>query len=323
MGDQMKRIPAWLKGGAFVLCVAALCAVVWLRSQNVGADRIGLGRNFDFNLERHMDVDPDLILYEEVDPVLPGMAKVTALAAGPDDRMYVGGEDEIVILSAAGGDASRIAVDGRVRCLAVADDKTLYAGVGNHVEVFGADGLSREAWAASSEDAIPASIAVGTHDVYVAEARKVEVLHYDRTGRIVKRIGDIVLFSSPHFDVAVDADEKLWLANPGGREIRRHNPDGTLDGKWGRPGRDLEGFSGCCNPVDLVIRKDGSIVTSEKNIVRVKVTSADGRLLGVVAGPRSFNEGITRLDLARDTKGRILVLDPVNRSVRVFVEKEG
>ena len=44
--------------------------------------------------------------------------------------------------------------------------------------------------------------------------------------------------------------------------------------------------------------------------------------MSVVATPDSFNEGTKGLDLAVDSKDRILVLDPERNQVRVFVLKK-
>ena len=61
-------------------------------------------------------------------------------------------------------------------------------------------------------------------------------------------------------------------------------------------------------------------MTAEKGLVRIKLYNPAGNLLGVVAGPRDFPDGIVGLDVAADSKGRILVLDPVAAVVRVYVE---
>jgi len=314
---------AWLKGLLFAVCVAALCTVVWVRSRGVGAGRAGLGRSFDFDMERYLDVDPALVLYDEADAIPTGLGTVTALAVGPDDSVYVGGDSAVLVLGADGGELARWTMTDRPQCLAVAGDGTVYVGVGNHVETFDAAGQRTGEWAAHADDAMPVSIAVRGDDVFVGEARYSQVLRYDRDGRLIGRMEGFALFSSPTLGLAVDPESRLWVANPGGRELRRYGEDGNVAASWNMPGRSIDRFSGCCNPVDIAIRADGNIVTSEKNIVRVKVMSPAGELVGVVAGPRSFDQGIVQLDIAVDSQGRVLVLDPVRKIVRVFVEKEG
>ena len=73
----------------------------------------------------------------------------------------------------------------------------------------------------------------------------------------------------------------------------------------------------------MAILSDGSFVTSEKGIPRVKVYDQTGQFKTVVAGPEAFADGTIGLDLAVDDNDRIYVLDPKKKAVRVFVKKEG
>jgi hypothetical protein len=85
---------------------------------------------------------------------------------------------------------------------------------------------------------------------------------------------------------------------------------------------EIDGFCGCCNPTHMAILDNGSFVTSEKGLPRVKVIAPTGELQAVVAGPGQLAPDTVGLDLAIDPEGRILVLDPAARMVRVFVEKK-
>jgi hypothetical protein len=146
------------------------------------------------------------------------------------------------------------------------------------------------------------------------------VIHYDSTGQPLGEIKGLVVFSSPIVGIAIDPQDRLWVANPGSCELRRYNDDGSVAASWSRPGRAIDSFSGCCNPVDIAMRSDGALVTSEKNIVRIKVVSPTGDLLGVVAGPASFDQDIVHLDIMLDSNDRVLVLDPARKAIRIFVE---
>ncbi len=66
---------------------------------------------------------------------------------------------------------------------------------------------------------------------------------------------------------------------------------------------------------------DGSFVTAEKGLPRVKIHNLDGSLRCVVAAPDQFDEGVVGLDVAVDDEGRIYVLDPSRNQVRIFAEK--
>jgi hypothetical protein len=156
------------------------------------------------------------------------------------------------------------------------------------------------------------------------------VYRYDHNGKLFNRIGEKdpenkipgFIIPSPYFDVAIGRKGELWVANTGRHELEQFTPDGKLVTSWGKASMTIEGFCGCCNPSHFAILSDGSFVTSEKGIERVKIYSSGGSLDCVVATPEKFEEGTRGLDMAVDQKGRILVLDPVKKQVRIFVKKQ-
>ncbi|MBI4564009.1 MAG: hypothetical protein HY716_04860 [Planctomycetes bacterium] len=130
-----------------------------------------------------------------------------------------------------------------------------------------------------------------------------------------------LVIPSPFFDVAIDPAGRLWVANTGRHSLESYRPDGSLITSWGRASAGIEDFSGCCNPSHFAIGRDGSFVTSEKGIVRIKLHGPTGRLIGVVATAREFPAGAVGLDVAIDTEDRVLVLDPSTSTIRRYVRK--
>jgi hypothetical protein len=95
-----------------------------------------------------------------------------------------------------------------------------------------------------------------------------------------------------------------------------------------------DGFSGCCNPAAFALLPDGGFVTAEKGLPRVKIYDAEGVFVGFVAGAEEFAEaGVVgydkgaagdaegALDVAADSQGRILVLEPRTGRIRVFTRR--
>jgi hypothetical protein len=196
----------------------------------------------------------------------------------------------------------------------------------DHVEIFDNTGKLLKKWSSCGNDAIITSIAVSGRDVFIADAGNKVVYHYDLSGKLIKKIGQKdpskgipgFVIPSSYFDLGIGHDGDLWVVNPGRHRFEKYNPDGDLTTSWGESSMAVEGFCGCCNPSNFAILADGSFVTSEKGIERIKVYWPDGRFRGVVAGPDSFIEGTRGLDLAVDSRDRIFVLDPEKKQVRVF-----
>ena len=192
------------------------------------------------------------------------------------------------------------------------------------------------------DGALLTSIALAEEDVFLADAAGRVVLRFDISGKLLGRLGlrderrhiPGFVIPSPYFDVAMAPDGLLNAVNPGGLRIEAYTFDGDLEASWGEAGVDIAGFCGCCNPSNIAIMADGRTVTAEKGIARVKVYDAEGNFQCVVAGPELLTPKPTAaeetrtphkrqpVDLATDSKQRILVLDPNARKVRIFELKK-
>jgi len=126
---------------------------------------------------------------------------------------------------------------------------------------------------------------------------------------------------SPYFDLLVAPDGLLRIVDPGRHKITAFTEGGDLELSWGKPTLEIEGFGGCCNPSHIAMLEDGRFVTSEKGIARVKVHDAEGRFVTAVVGPAGLDTETGPCDVAVDSKGRILVLDPGRGVLRIFAPK--
>jgi hypothetical protein len=257
----------------------------------------------------------------------------------------VAGDKAIRVFDKDGRRDSEIELGDAPGCLALHDERefatlgdsvvllgdlTIYVGMKDHVEVYDIKGAHKASWESLGPKAVITSVAAAEGSVFVADAGSRLVVRYDTSGKIIARIGredperSIYGFIVPsaYFDLAVGPDGLLWVANPGRHRLEAWTFDGDLEHWWGKPSPRIEGFCGCCNPSHFAFLPDGRFVTSEKGLPRVKVYSPDGEFVSVVAGPEDFAEGTVGIDLATDADGRILVLDPSTRSVKVFVRKE-
>lgn len=328
--EEKKRKDRWVTA---VVVVVSLAGILYFGIRAVlDGPRGGDEANpYAYDIESFKQSGSDRVLYAEVQTMKLPLNRVYTLALGSADEVYVAGDESIVVLDSRGSLQRTLRMPGPVRGLAVDDGSgDLYAGLGDHVEVYAPQGVRKALWESLGDEAILTSIALTREFVFAADAGNQIVWRFDRKGGSPRRIGDKdeakdvpgFVIPSPFFDVGIDPDGFLWAANTGRHSLENYTLDGGWRSSWGEFSMDIEGFCGCCNPTHFVILPDGSFVTSEKGIPRVKVYDRLGRLSAVVAGPDLFQEGVQGLDLAVDSAERILVLDPGQNTVRIFMLKE-
>jgi len=335
-----------LRAGAIIILVVVVALLIMMSDKQQQPQ-------WQYDLSEHLRIDPALIKYEEVGRVKTGLHKPRGIAIGRDDLLHVVGDRSIRIFDIGPPPGTTlgprewvvpdspkrvIPLGGEPRCVAVAEDGTIYLGMKNHVEVYAAQGGKIAAWKSFGDKARITSVAVAGKEVYVADYGDRVILRCDTSGAVLTRIGEKdpqrnipgLVAPSPHLDVAVAPDGLVRVSNPGRHRIEAYTREGDLEFWWGKPSAEVDGFCGCCNPTDFVVTPDGEVITSEKGLARVKVyEDVSGKFLGVVAAPVKFAEATAYgflgdfpgFDLAVDSNGRVLVLDPGTRTVRVFVRK--
>ncbi len=257
-------------------------------------------------------------------------ARVTspsAIAVLSDGRIAVAGSDDVVLLNDRGEELRRFALRRPARGVAGdPDGRALYVVSRDRVEMLNLETGDSTAWSALGERAMLTSVAVSDAQVFVADAGQRIVHRFAPDGRPLGDLGarDAVrgapglVVPSPYLDVAIGPGDFVWVVNPGRRSIEKYRFDGAFDSAWQPKPEGIEAFPGCCNPAHIALRADGSFVTAEKGIPRVKLYGPDGTFIGVIAAPSEFDEQEDGLDLAALPDGRVLVLVPSRGEVRVY-----
>jgi hypothetical protein len=285
---------------------------------------------FEYNIDYFKSYDPNLNHYSEIVKIPLSLQKITALAIGPDDELYVSGDNVYLQFDKEYKITKSINSGQAALCMAIDDNKDVYLGLTDYVLIFDKNGEQKSKWQSPGKNSIFTSIAVTPEYIYIADAGDLIVWQYDKQGNPVRKIGekdksrDIPGFviPSPYFDLAVDPDGFLWVANTGRLVLENYTTNGNLRSSWGKSGMRIDEFCGCCNPSHFAIASNGSFVTGEKGIARVKVLNRVGELISVVAGSDKFEEGTVGIDLAVDSQNRIYVLDPMRKQVRVFEKRK-
>ena len=336
-----------------ILCIIGVIAVLHFDATGRRGGR--LGSDFEYNIDELSRIDPNLIIYkEDFSPIKTGFSTTHAAAVDDSGAIYVAGDNAIRVFDDKGVKLSEIPLKNEPRCLAIENDSnsiSIYIGMKDHIEIYRGGKLSKT-WQSLGDKAVLTSIAVSDEDVFAADAGNRIVIRCDKNGNIINKIGEKdtsrnipgFVIPSPYFDLAIARDGLLRVVNPGKQKIEAYTFTGDLEFSWGKYSNDIDGFCGCCNPVNFAILNgtdpsgaDDKFVTSEKGLTRIKVYSSEGKFIGVVAGPAQLIEGgkaevcdspdeckLGGFDVAVDTKGRVIVLDTIKNIVRIFslIKKE-
>ncbi len=313
------------------ICIAVimLLAIIGLMVWDFYYQSKPEGNPYEYDMKNLRKVDESEICYKMVGEINPQIEAPYGIAVDDLDRVYVAGKDKVKIFDKNGNPISGFEIGQPAMCIAVSPDGDIYLGLKDHVEVFDLSGNLLMLWPQINESAYITSIAVEDRSVFVADAGNKMVYHFDQSGILKNTIGEKnketgfsgFIIPSPHFDLAIGREGQLWVVNPGKHEFLAFNKNGELFSSWAKTSMQLDGFSGCCNPGNIALLPDGSFVTSEKGIERVKLHSPSGEYKCVVATPDNFEEGTEHLDLAVNSEGEILVLDTNKGIVDIFKVK--
>ena len=253
---------------------------------------------FAYDVSHLQVTDPKLIAYEEKSRLKAPHAEAKRIAIGADDTLYVCSGNYLTTMKLGGERHLEIAASEPTRCSGVAKDGTIYLGLRDHIEVFDAKGQRKAIWESPGKKPWLTGIAVAVNDVFVADAGNRVILRYDKSGKLIRRIGEKdkdrnilgFVIPSPFMEVELARDGLLRVNNPGRHRMELYTTDGDFEGSWGVTTMGINGFCGCCNPINFTLLPDGKYVTCEKGLPRVKIYSATGEFESVVAGVESFSE---------------------------------
>jgi hypothetical protein len=284
---------------------------------------------YEYNLNEVRKGDTTEAQFTEIKHFKPGLSQIHGITIDKEDNIFVSGENGVEIYDLEGKPIGGFRINGVANCIHVSNENEIYVGINDHIEKYNFNGRLLQKWNSLSDESLITSIATHGNYVFIADAGAKMVYRYDKTGKFQQKIGQKdpqagirgFIIPSPYFDLAIADSNHIWVVNPGRHNLERYTFDGELDLVWGVASMAADGFCGCCNPSNFAVLPDGSFVTSEKAIERIKIYSSRGEFVCFVATPESFTEGTKGLDLAVDSKGEIYVLDPVKDEIRVFVRK--
>jgi DNA-binding beta-propeller fold protein YncE len=283
---------------------------------------------YELNIDEFSKVDSSLILYKEQRNFKINF-DIPAGICFSNNKIYLVGDNRLQIIEPTGKLVSEINLDEQPTCV-FASPGNIIIGYKRSVSVLKADGSKSAEWKDFGGNTVITSIAEQSGKVFVADAGKRKVWIFNLEG---KKLGEFegktsnnqihgFIVPSPYFDLAFNADGELWVVNPGKHSLENYTSDGVLRTFWENQSIKIEGFNGCCNPAHFAFAQDGSFVTSEKDLVRIKIYKPSGEFQGVVAPPSKFEAKGHAPDVAVDDQGNIYALDFDKRVIRLFEKKQ-
>ena len=282
---------------------------------------------YEFNVDSFSKIDSALILYRENRQFSISFSEPAGVC-WRDNQLFIVGDQKMQVIQQNGKLLKEVNFDKKPTCI-YASAGNIFVGFRKSVQVLNRDGVKITDWNLFSDSTVITSIAEQSGTVFVADAGKRMVRKFNLEGKAMGEIegkagNDQIhgfIIPGPHFDLAFNADGELWVVNPGRHALENYTTDGNLRTWWQASSIKIEGFSGCCNPVSFAFLPDGSFVTSEKGMIRIKTYKPSGEFSGVVAAPSKFVTDGHAPDLAVDNEGNIYALDIDKKILRLFVKK--
>lgn len=316
-----KAVTFFLIGMA--LLIAGVIAVEYL-SNHPGRQK---ANPYAYDMASQTEVPEEMILYRESRNFKLNLENPAALSYA-DGRLVAAGDRRIVAIDLSGEILHEFTVPIDPVCIKASGDR-YFVGGGDQILALDTAGSLVSTFSGLSENSVITSIDVAGEKVFAADAGKRVVYRFTKEGvketEFEGKSGDDsnhgFIVPSPCFDLLVNPFCELWIVNPGKHALENYTFDGVLRGFWTSSFSGVKGFSGCCNPAQIASLPDGNFVTAEKGVVRIKEYKASGELVGVVAAPVKFTEDQKAPDLVCDEEGRVYVLDPFKKMIRVFEKK--
>jgi hypothetical protein len=196
---------------------------------------------------------------------------------------------------------------------------TLFVSTPELILVILTEGKLVDEWGPFEDNSIITSVASDNTFVAFADAGNKTVVVLDKNGRVKTVIGQNdgqFVIPSPYFDVALDSDNNLYIANTGQRRVEIRSVQGRLKSYFGEPGTSPGAFCGCCNPAHFIVTAEG-FITAEKGINRIKILNRSGEFVEFVSSENKFMPSIP-LDLASRDGKTVYAANPADSKLYVF-----
>ena len=253
--------------------------------------------------------------------ILCNDGKLTSVSVSDNGKVYLGGDSFISCYDPNLKKLWSTKTPSKINSLSVSGD-TIFGATSDLILLFSAEGRMIDEWGPFEDNSIITSVTSSRSMVAFSDAgnRMVFVLSKDgRMKSLIGKAGESFIIPSPYFDVALNIDNSLYVANTGHRRIETRSLEGDLLGSFGSPGMAPEAFCGCCNPAHFILVPQG-VITAEKGLNRIKILDWNGNFVEWVSSDNNFTASIP-LDLASSDGKTIYAANPADSKLIVFKRK--
>ena len=120
-------------------------------------------------------------------------------------------------------------------------------------------------------------------------------------------------------DFSVNDKKEILVADLGAFRVQGFNFKGEKTLSFGKRGRGLNEFHGCCNPVSVAYLNGGAIVTVEKSPTRIKIYSKQGAKQ--IQGIQELVKGCSYIPMTVDCKDNLYLASPKKGIVKCIAAK--
>jgi hypothetical protein len=244
-----------------------------------------------------------------------------AVTIGQSGKIYIGGDS---FVSCYDNDLKlewNLKTPSPVTALANSGD-TVFASTMDQILILSMDGRIKSEWGPFEDSSIITSVSSNRKYVAFADAGNKLVFILDKGGEVKSMIGQNngqFVIPSPYFDVALDNENHVFVANTGLHRIETYSIDGVLKSQFGEAGTAPGSFCGCCAPPHFALIPAG-FVTAEKGINRIKILNKKGEFVEYVNSKNNFIKS-EPLDLATADGITIYGAYPGDSKLYVFSRK--
>ncbi len=244
-----------------------------------------------------------------------------AVTIAQSGKIYIGGDSFVSCYDNNMKLNWNLKTPSPVTALANSGD-TVFASTMDQILVLGIDGRIKSEWGPYEDSSIITSVSSNRKYVAFADAGNKLVYILDKGGEVKFMIGQNnsqFVIPSPYFDVALDNENHVFVANTGLHRIETYSIDGVLKSQFGEAGTAPGSFCGCCAPPHFALIPEG-FVTAEKGINRIKILNKKGEFVEYVNSKNNFIKS-EPLDLASADGITIYGAYPGDSKLYVFTRK--